>query len=155
VELPLRQLVEVPGGAQVMLVRGDGNFQGHGPAAQIAFRDGAGHPKIFWVLKDHPDLGEQPERYRFKVEEINFRYYSVFQVKSDPGVWWVYAGFILFLPGFYLAFFCPAARWAVVLEKAAKGGCKLRLLGASPRHREEFAAALERLTAEFEKGTRS
>jgi cytochrome c biogenesis protein len=156
VDLPLRQMVELPGGgAQVMLVRVDGNLQGYGPAAQVAFKGGAGHPEIFWVLKDHPELGEQPDQYRFTAEAIPFRYYSVFQVKSDPGVWWVYAGFILVFPGFYLAFFRPAARWAVVLEEEAQGGWKVRLLGASPRHREEFAASLERLLAGFNKGTPS
>ena len=156
VELPLRQMVELPGGgAQVMLVRVDGNLQGYGPAAQLAFKGGAGHPLIFWVLKDHPELGEQPDQYRFTAEAIPFRYYSVFQVKSDPGVWWAYAGFILIFPGFYLAFFRPAARWAVVLEAAAKKGWKVRVLGASPRHREEFAASLERLLAGFDKGTPS
>jgi cytochrome c biogenesis protein len=153
IELPLHQMVELPGGgAQVMLVRVDGNLQGYGPAAQLAFKGGAGHPLIFWVLKDHPELGEQPDQYRFTVEAIPFRYYSVFQVKSDPGVWWVYAGFVLIFPGFYLAFFRPAARWAVVLEAAAKKGWKVRVLGASPRNREEFALSLERLLEGLRKG---
>jgi len=155
-ELTMRQKVDLPGGeAQAMLVRVDGNLQGYGPAAQVAFRGGAGHPEIFWVFKDHPELGEQPPPYRFTAEAIPFSYFSVFQVKSDPGVWWVYAGFILVFPGLYLAFFRPAARWAVVLEKAPKGGFKVRLLGASPRNREEFAAALEQLLAGFKKGTPS
>jgi cytochrome c biogenesis protein len=156
VELPLRQMVALPGGgAQVMLVRVDGNLQGYGPAAQLAFKEGVGHPQIFWVLKDHPELGDQPDRYRFTAEAIPFHYYSVFQVKRDPGLWWVYAGFLLVFPGFYLAFFRPAERWAVVLEAAAKKGWKVRVLGASPRHREEFAASLERLLARFAKGTPS
>jgi len=155
-ELPLRRMVDLPGGeAQVMLLRVDGNLQGYGPAVQLAFRGGSGHPQIFWVLKDHPELGEQPDRYQFRASAIPFQYYSVFQVKRDPGVWWVYAGFILFLPGFYLAFLRPAARWAVVLEGAAKGGFKGRLLGASPRNREEFAASLERLLEGLKKGTPS
>ena len=155
-ELPLRRMVDLPGGeAQVMLLRVDGNLQGYGPAVQLAFRGGSGHPQIFWVLKDHPELGEQPDRYQFRASAIPFQYYSVFQVKRDPGVWWVYAGFILFLPGFYLAFLRPAARWAVVLEGAAKGGFRGRLLGASPRNREEFAASLERLLEGLKKGTPS
>jgi cytochrome c biogenesis protein len=141
-ELPLRRLLRV-----------DGNLQGYGPAAQLAFREGSGHPQIFWVLQDHPELGEQPDHYRFRAEAIPFQYYSVFQVRRDPGVWWVYAGFILFLPGFYLAFLRPAARWAVVLEVAAQGGGQARLLGASPRNREDFAASLERLLEELKKGT--
>jgi cytochrome c biogenesis protein len=157
VDLPLRQLVDLPGGqAQAMLVRVDGNLQGYGPAAQVAFRGGPGHPLVFWLFKDHPELSRQPDHYRLQVEAIPFLYYSVFQVKSDPGVWWVYAGFILFCPGFYLAFFRPAQRWAVVLERGGpKGGWQVRLLGASPRHREEFTASLERLSAGFNKGTPS
>ncbi len=152
-ELPYRQPVSLPGDqGQVILVRVDGNLQGFGPAAQLAFRAGPGHPQIFWVLQDHPELGEQPEQYRFVAESIPFRFYSVFQVKSDPGVWWVYSGFLLLLPGFYLAFFRPAQRWAVVLEGTPQGGWRARLLGASPRNREEFAETLERLAAGLKKG---
>ena len=156
VELPPRQMVALSaGGPQLFLMGVDGNLQGYGPAAQVAFKGGPGHPQIFWVLKDHPEMAEQPEGYRFTLEAIPLQYYSVFQVKRDPGVWWVYAGFILVFPGFYLAFFRPAQRWAVVLEGAARGGWQVRLLGAGPRDREDFTASLERLLAGFNKGTPS
>ena len=104
-------------------------------------------------MKDHPEMVEQPGPYRFTVESIPLRYYSVFQVKHDPGVGWVYAGFLLFLPGLYLAFFRPVERWALVLAKTPKGKWQGRLLGASPRHREEFAARQERLLMELKRGT--
>ena len=133
----------------------DGNFQGYGPAVLLAFSPGSGIPEVFWILKDHPELGEQPGPYRFTVESIPFGYYSVFQVKHDPGVAWVYAGFLLFLPGLYLAFFRPTERWALVLAKTPKGKWQGRLLGASPRHREEFAARQERLLMELKRGTPS
>jgi cytochrome c biogenesis protein ResB len=82
-------------------------------------------------------------------------YYSVFQVKRDPGVAWVYTGFLLFLPGLYLAFFRPTERWALVLEKTPKEKWQARLLGASPRRREEFAARQERLLMVLKGGTPS
>jgi len=110
---------------------------------------------VFWALKDHPQLGEQPGPYRFTVESVPFEYYSIFQVKHDPVVWWVYAGFLLFLPGFYLAFFRPTERWALVLTKTSQGRWQGRLLGASPRQREEFAARQERLLLELKRGTPS
>jgi cytochrome c biogenesis protein len=147
-ELPLGQVLDLhEGRGELMLVRVEGDLQGFGPAAQLAFRRGPEHPLIFWVLKNHPELGEQPGPYRFQAEAIPFRFYSVFQVKNDPGVWWVYAGFILIFLGLYLAFFRPTARWAVVLEGGGPPGWTVRLLGASSRHREEFAASLERLLA--------
>jgi hypothetical protein len=157
VTAPFRRLADLPGGeAQIMVVRVDGNLQGYGPGVQLALKQGAGHPQIFWVLKDHPELGEQPPGpYRFTAESIPFHYYSVFQVKRDPGVGWVYAGFILFLPGFYLAFFRPSQRWAVVLEQTPQGAWKGRLLGASPRNREEFAACRERLLEGLQQGAPS
>jgi len=156
VEAPFRQPVDLPGGrGQVIPMKVDGDFQGYGPAVLLAFSPGSGHPQVFWALKDHPELGEQPGPYRFTVEAIPFGYYSVFQVKHDPGVGWVYAGFLLFLPGLYLAFFRPVERWALVLAKTPQGKWQARLLGASPRHREDFAARQERLLMELKRGTPS
>jgi cytochrome c biogenesis protein len=155
-EAPLRRPVDLPDGqGQIMIVRLEGDLQGYGPGVQLAYKRGPEHPQVFWVLKDHPDLPEQPGPYRFTVVALPLQYYSVFQVKHDPGVGWVYAGFLLLLPGFYLAFFRPSQRWAVVLEKSPKGGWQGTLRGASPRAREAFAARQERLLALLKKGTPS
>jgi cytochrome c biogenesis protein len=156
IEAPWRRPVELPGGrGQLMVMKVDGDLQGYGPAVLVAFSAGRGHPEVFWILKDHPELGEQPGPHRFRVESLPWQYYSVFQVKHDPGVGWVYAGFLLFLPGLYLAFFRPAERWALVLAKTSTGRWQGRLLGASPRYREEFAARQERLLRELQGGTPS
>jgi len=153
IEAPLRQPADLPGGrGRIIPMKVDGNFQGYGPAVLLAVSSGSGHPQVFWTLKDRPELGQQPDPYRITVDSVPFSYYSVFQVKHDPGVAWVYAGFLLFLPGLYLAFFRPAERWALVLAKTAKGKWQGRLLGASPRNREEFAARQERLLTELQRG---
>ena len=148
-ETPFRRAVDLPGGlGQIMLVRVEGDLQGFGPAVQVAYRHGPGHPEIYWLFKDHPEQSQQPEKFKLELSELPFAWFSVFQVKRDPGVWWVYAGFILFLPGFYLAFFRPAQRWAVVLRRNAAGGYEARVLAASPREREAF----EERQARFIKG---
>lgn len=153
-EVPFRRMVDLPQGkGQVMVVRLDGDLQGYGPAVQLAFRQGPGHPQVFWVLKDHPEVADQPGPFRFTLLAVPFKFYSVFQVKRDPGVWWVYSGFVLLLPGFYLAFFRPSQRWAVVLEPTPTGGVQGRLLGASPRAREDFAARQERLLDSLKRGS--
>jgi len=153
IEAPLRQPADLPGGrGRIIPMKVDGNFQGYGPAVLLAVSSGSGHPQVFWTLKDRPELGQQPDPYRITVDSVPFSYYSVFQVKHDPGVAWVYAGFLLFLPGLYLAFFRPAGRWALVLAKTAQGKWQGRLLGASPRNREEFAARQARLLTELQRG---
>jgi cytochrome c biogenesis protein len=151
-EVPERKLVDLPGGqAQIMVLRVDGNFQGFGPAVQLAYKSGPRHPQFFMLFQDHPEMQQPAGPYRFAVESAPYKFYSVFQVKYDPGVWWVYAGFILFLPGFYLAFFRPHQRWALVLEPTSQGGWRGRLLGASPRSREDFEVRQSRLCEELKK----
>jgi cytochrome c biogenesis protein len=153
IETPFRQPTDLPGGmGKIIPMKVDGNFQGYGPAVLLAVSAGTGHPQAFWTLQDHPQLGQQPGPYRITAVSIPVRFFSVFQVKRDPGVWWVYAGFLLFLPGLYLAFFRPVERWALVLAKTPKGKWQARLLGTSPRHREEFAARQERLLMELKGG---
>ena len=158
IEAPLRQMVELPGGeGRIMVSKIDGNLQGLGPAVEGIFMTGrgmGGHD-FFMVLKDHPEMNQPIGPYRLTVESAPFEFYSVFQVKHDPGVWWVYAGFLLFLPGFYLAFFRPHERWAVVLQPAPKGGWQGRLLGSSPRAREDFDLRRAQLLEEFKKVTSS
>jgi len=155
-QVPLHQWLTLPGGeAQIMVIKVEGNLQGYGPAVQLAYKSGPEHPLIFWVLKDHQDMQEQIGPYRFALESANFQFYSVFQVNRDPGVPWVYLGFLLLLPGFYLAFFRPHQCWALVLEKSPQGDWQGRLLGSSPRAREDFDLRQTRLLEELKKGTPS
>jgi cytochrome c biogenesis protein len=155
VEVPLRKMVDLPGGqGQVIAMQLQGDLEGYGPAVQLAYRSGPGHPQAFWLLKDHPEKTPEIGPYRISLAALPFKWYSVFQVKYDPGVWWVYAGFILLLPGFYLAFFRVPQRWAVILEPTPRGGWKGRLLGASPRSRDLFLVRQDRLLELLKKGTK-
>jgi cytochrome c biogenesis protein len=154
ITVPFRQLADLPGGGgKIMISKVDGNLQGYGPAVQGAFITGrgmGGH-EMFMIFKDHPEMNKPVGPYRLALEAVPVQYYSVFQVKRDPGVRWVYAGFLLFFPGFYLAFFRPHQRWAIVLEESPKGGWQGRLLGASPRAREDFEVRQAQLLEEFKK----
>lgn len=152
-ELPPRRWVNLPGSeTQVMAVRVEGNIQGQGPAVQLAFRTGPEHPQFFWLLEKHPGKGPSLGPFRLALAPLKLEYYSILQVKYDPGVLWVYAGFILLLAGLYLAFFRPSQRWALVLQKDKKGRWEGRLLGASPRSRETFAARTDRLRERLQRG---
>jgi len=153
-QAPLHQWLTLPGSqAQIMVIEGEANLEGFGPAVQLAYKNGSEHPLIFWVLKDHPEMAEPIGPYRFALESANFKSYSVFDVNRDPGVPWVYLGFLLFLPGFYLAFFRPHQCWALVLEKSPKGDWQGRLLGSSPRARENFDLRQTHLLEALKKGT--
>ena len=160
VEAPVGRTMEIPGGRARfrvleyqpdLVMPGGGQEKRLGPAARLAYWEGRGHPLIIVVLKNRPELADrQPGPHRFFLKGSNF--FSVLQVKRDPGVWWVYAGFLLLLPGFYLAFLRPAERWALVLRRNQQGTWQGRLLGAAPRAREAFQERLERLQEILQKG---
>ena len=154
------ETVQLPGGQarfRVLeylpeLVMPVGDQEKHlGPAARLAYWEGRSHPRLIVLLKNFPDLADkQPGPHRFFLQDA--KSFSVLQVKRDPGVWWVYAGFVLLLPGFYLAFLRPVERWALILRRNQAGGWEARLLGAAPRAREAFQDRLERLQELLEKG---
>ena len=109
-------------------------------------------PEFFWLFKQDPEMTKPLGSFRLTLLSLDLQYYSILQVKRDPGVWWVYGGFLLLLPGLYLAFFRPSQRWAVVLQQGKGGRWEGRVLGASPRGREEFAARTDRLLARLKGG---
>ncbi len=153
-EAPLRTPVPLPGGQRMIVaVRVDGNLQGLGPAVQLIYLTGRGHSPPFWVLQNHPEAARQPGPHVFTLTGADFRYASGLMVKQDPGVWWVYAGFILLIPGFWLAFFTPRQWWAVRLQPDGKKGWLLTIHGTGDRHREAFARRLERLRAKLAERT--
>ena len=160
IEAPEDQTVPLPGGKAFIRVLGyrpdlvmpmGGQARHLGPAAQVAFWEEGGQPRLIWVLQKFPEFADkQSEPYRFFLEGAT--YFSVLQVKWDPGVWWVYAGFLLLLPGFYLAFLRPAERWALALARGPQGAWEARLLGAAPRAKEVFKDRLERLKELLQQG---
>jgi cytochrome c biogenesis protein len=160
VEAPVGQTMQVPGGQahfrvleyQPDLVMPGKDQEKHlGPAARLVFWEEDGRPRLIVVLENRPEMADkQPGPYRFYLKGT--KSFSVLQVKRDPGVWWVYAGFLLLLPGFYLAFLRPAERWALVLRRHPKGAWEARLLGAAPRARETFQDRLQRLQELLKKG---
>ncbi|HAY40073.1 MAG TPA: cytochrome c biogenesis protein ResB, partial [Desulfobacteraceae bacterium] len=46
----------------------------------------------------------------FSIAGYNQRYYTGLQVTSDPGVWVVYAGFIMMIIGCFITFFMSHQR---------------------------------------------
>ncbi len=160
VEARVGQMMNLPGGQARfrvlefrpdLVMPGGGQDKRLGPAVRLVYREGGGHPQIIVALQNHPELADkQPGSHRFYLK--GSKPFSVLQVKRDPGVWWVYTGFLLLLPGFFLAFLRPAERWALILRRNQKGTWEARLLGAAPRARETFQDRLGRLRELLKEG---
>lgn len=147
-EAPFRQRLSLPHDLGLLIVwRLEPNLAGLGPALQLAYRGPqGGHPLVFWVLAQPPggQKPEQPPGLEVAVADLELTYMSGLLVKHDPGVGLVYLGFLLLIPGFWLAFFTPRQRWAVALKPQDPGKKSYRVLihGVSDRHSGDWQRRL-------------
>ncbi|MEA2060709.1 MAG: cytochrome c biogenesis protein ResB [Thermodesulfobacteriota bacterium] len=70
--------------------------------------------------------------FSFEVEKFEKKYYTGLQVTKDPGVWYVYSGFIFMIIGCWITFFMSHQRICVEVEK---GNSSSRVIIAGTAHR--------------------
>ena len=136
---------EIPGTPNsLVLTRFVPDLQGMGPAFQGTLLEGERPVENLVILQNHPGFAPKGGRYEFRVREIQPKYYSGLQVNKDPGVWVVWAGCILMMAGFYMAFFMSHRRvWVRIMEK--KGETQVEMIGSSHRNRSEFGKEMDRI----------
>ncbi len=85
-----------------------------------------------------------------KISPPEKRYYTGLQVTKDPGVWVVYAGFILMIAGCFVTFFM--AHEQICVEVAAEeNGSRVALAGTASRNRHSLEVRLERISERLKK----
>jgi cytochrome c biogenesis protein len=102
-----RDVVPIPGTKdEIELMQYQENFSNFGQAAAIVLLREGQEPTGSWILVDKPDFhGNRIQNYRVKVTAVEKGHYTGLQVKQDPGVWFVYIGFIFMLAGIGMTFY--------------------------------------------------
>ncbi len=93
------------------------NFSGFGPALAIALMEPGKKPEGSWILAKFPRFhGNRIGKYRVVVNSFKTTFFTGLQVKRDPGVWIVIAGFCGFV-AFLMATFYWSYRkvWVTVV----------------------------------------
>lgn len=136
------QVKEIISGVPVPLPENDGefilidirnDFMRMGPAVSIIIIPSVGEERQVWLFKNHetikkrfPDIFENFAKlnpsiykpYTFSLTEIESKFYTGIQVTKDPGITFVYAGFLIIVLGLFISFFTSHRRiWIRVLEK--------------------------------------
>ena len=117
--------------------------------ARISFNtDDPAEPAVFWML-DNSTANINTDRGVFT---LSFRQLqsALFLVTKDPGLWIVYAGFIIMIVGLAISFFLSHRKIWVLIEKAGKQGCRILISGSANKHRPAFAKHFEKLVSQID-----
>lgn len=139
--LPFGEAVTIPGTSdRVQIVDYQQNMAQFGPAVGIALLKEGQEPKGSWILVNMPQFhGNKIENYQVKVIKTEDGYYTGLQVKKDPGVWVVYAGFIAMLLGIGLTFYTSHRKLWIWAGPAKPGKNSTRIIVAGRTNKNPIA----------------
>jgi len=87
----------------------------------------------------------------FRTPESEKRYYTGLQITKDPGIWFVYTGFIIMLFGIFVTFFISHRQYFVEVVEKSPGACQIFISGVSNKNKLGMAQKLDRLKDELQK----
>jgi cytochrome c biogenesis protein len=89
-------------------------------------------------------------RFTFVVTDFEKRYYTGLQVTKDPGVWYVYAGFVLMILGCWVTFFMAHHMFLLAIQPMDDGRTSIVLSGKTNRSNRNMDQKLRILAARLE-----
>ncbi len=144
--LAANEPVPIAGYGVVRGINYDRNFQGNGPALQVAVEK-TGKPAVsFWILQGRPELDRRrDDTLVFSFGGLNSKMFTGLQVAKDPGVNVVWFGCALMVVGLIMAFFLSHQRVWVRLSPGADGRVEVVLAASASRNRLAFEKKFERI----------
>ena len=152
--LPYREVVSIPGTHdEIEVMQYQENFSNFGQAAAIVLLREGQEPSGSWILADMPEFhGNRIQNYRVKVLNIEKGHYTGLQVKRDPGVWFVYIGFIVMLTGIGMTFYTSHRKlwvWASP-SKSGKNTTTVFIAGKTNKNSLAFEQEFNHLCARLQ-----
>ncbi len=83
-------------------------------------------------------------QFSFVVKEFDQKYYTGLQVTKDPGVWYVYAGFILMIIGCWITFFISHQSYFIEMEKTDQNITKILVSGKANRNNQGMTLKIKK-----------
>jgi len=80
------------------------------------------------------------------VKDFEQAYYTGLQVTKDPGVWYVYAGFILMIIGCWVTFFMSHQSVCIGLEGSTTGHTRVWISGKTNRNAQGMTLKIKKLS---------
>lgn len=136
-EMETGKLIPLPDdNARIIITDIKEDFMRMGPAVQIIIQSPGNDDIRLWLFKNMeiikarmPGMFDQfptlnPSAYKpytFHLYDVETRYYTGLQVNKDPGIGFVYTGFIMIIIGLYITFFTSHRRiWTSIIDEDGK-----------------------------------
>ena len=84
-------------------------------------------------------------QFAFEVDGFDKQYYTGLQVNKDPGVWYVYLGFLLMIAGCWITFFMSHQTNCIYITRGAGNACAVMVAGTSHRNPQGMKLKIEKL----------
>lgn len=88
-------------------------------------------------------------RFTVVVKDYKQAYYTGLQVTRDPGVWYVYAGFILMIVGCWVTFFISHQAVCIGFKKTGTGSTQVWVAGKANRNAHGMTLKIKKLAKEL------
>jgi cytochrome c biogenesis protein len=141
--------VRIDGYGVVRGVNYEHDFQGKGPALQVAIEKPGRPASDLWILQGQPDLDRgRNDSLVFSFGGLTAKMYTGLQVAKDPGVNVVWLGCLLLTAGMMVSFFLSHRRIWIRLAKGPHGKVEVTAAGSANRNRPAFEKTFASVLAE-------
>jgi len=89
-------------------------------------------------------------KFAFEVAGFDKKYYTGLQVNKDPGVWYVYLGFILMIVGCWITFFMSHQSCCIHIAKRDGDKSRIMVAGYAHRNPQGMKLKIEKLAEKIE-----
>ncbi len=128
------------------------DFQGNGPALQVAIEKPGQPASNHWILQGRPDLDRRRnDSLVFSFGGLTAKMYTGLQVAKDPGVNVVWLGCLLLTAGMMGSFFVSHHRIWIRLAEGPHGWVEITAGGTTNRNRPAFDKTFASVLAEVRK----
>ena len=150
--LPFRQPVTIPGTSdQLVIADYQEDLMRVGQAIELVYGKQGRQSSAQWILIDRPYHGNSIENYLVRVTRTDKARFTGLQVKKDPGIWLVWAGFTLMTLAIGLTFYSSHRKlWVCIEPDKKRKKTIVTLAGRASRNAQAFEEKFEALRARLE-----
>ncbi|MBU2455415.1 MAG: cytochrome c biogenesis protein ResB, partial [Proteobacteria bacterium] len=87
--------------------------------------------------------------FAFVVKEFEQKHYTGLQITKDPGIWYVYSGFILMIIGCWVTFFMSHQSYFIEIESSQDNVSKVFISGTTNRNTQGLKLKIQKMVTKL------